>query len=390
MRMLTAWLLAAALLLTACEQKPASSASGSDSGSEAGTGAASPASSSAAGEEEAAPPLASRLSELGKQLLAAGNTEDAIPVIEAAMSADPLAAGPYADMGGYYITMGETDENLATAQEYYRIAAQLDSRLSDAWLGIADTQIRQKDYAGALSTLWNSPKVTSNTDAVNSKITELRSGTITDSSGNIRRITKSNARGTILWFHDYDYDAQGRRSSVTSFSPDGIQTGYLELKYRDDGQPLNSFSYDENTGTLSQTVYNYGANGMVSEKITYASDGTDTGHTLYTYEGDLVVREDTCDSEGNLVGYFDQEFDEQNRLIKRTYHEPKGTKIYSTEYTYNEMNLCSEALTYFNTYSWLGMVLNQRRVFNYDPSGVLLSIDTYDGDDNLLSSEPAS
>ena len=42
-----------------------------------------------------------------------------------------------------------------------------------------------------------------------------------------------------MWYHEYDYDAEGRPVSVTAYDGGGAQIGYLEYRYTPEGLGLH-------------------------------------------------------------------------------------------------------------------------------------------------------
>lgn len=117
----------------------------------------------------------------------------------------------------------------------YERAIELDETNAEAYLGLADVCIRQGNYEKALEILRRGLEKTENHQDIADKIAGIEDGNITDSSGNVRRMTMYGPAGELVFRHDYTYNVQGQRDSVTSYNAAGNQTGYLELTYTADG-----------------------------------------------------------------------------------------------------------------------------------------------------------
>lgn len=91
--------------------------------------------------------------DLGVRYLSEGNYEEAIIAFTAAIEIDPKQAPAYVSRGNAYVLSGKTEENLAAAQADYEKATELDDTNVEAYLGLADVYIRQKDFDEALKIL---------------------------------------------------------------------------------------------------------------------------------------------------------------------------------------------------------------------------------------------
>ena len=72
------------------------------------------------------------------------------------------------DRGDAYMAFGETEENLLAAQADYEMAIELDNRLAEAYLGLADVLVRQEKYEKAIDILTTGATIIEN-DAIQEK-----------------------------------------------------------------------------------------------------------------------------------------------------------------------------------------------------------------------------
>ena len=134
---------------------------------------------------------------LGVRYLSEGNYEEAIIAFTAAIEINPRLAEAYRYRGDAYILSGETAENLAAAQADYLEAAELDASLTEAWLGLADTQIRQGAFDDALESLRAAADSAPGDQTAADKLSQAEEGRFTDSSGEDRRVPVYGEDGEI-------------------------------------------------------------------------------------------------------------------------------------------------------------------------------------------------
>ena len=164
--------------------------------------------------------------DLGVKYLSEGNYEEAIIAFTAAIEIDPKNPLAYIGRGGAYVGSGETEENLAAALADYEKAIELDETNVDAWLGLADVYIRMGEYDKAGEVLHQALEKTGNAPSIGDKLAELESGSVSDSSGNIRRSSHYNGSGALIGYFTYTYDSEGFRKTVTAYDAAGNMTGH--------------------------------------------------------------------------------------------------------------------------------------------------------------------
>ena len=150
--------------------------------------------------------------DLGLRYLEEGNYEEAILAFTAAIEIDPKQAPAYIGRGDAYVLSGETEENLTAALADYEEAMALDETMAEAYLGIADVYIRRGEYDKALEVLRQGLDKTGGEQTIADKLAEMEAGNITDSSGNVRRMTSYDSGGALLYWHDYTYNRQGQKT----------------------------------------------------------------------------------------------------------------------------------------------------------------------------------
>ena len=251
--------------------------------------------------------------DLGVRYLAEGNYQEAILAFNAAIEVDPKNAQPYIGRAKAIVLSGETEENLAAARADYQEAADLGDTSEEVWLGLADVYIREGDYDKALEILKEGLEKTGGNNAIAQKIAELESGTITDNSGKIRRESKYDASGELMWYHEYTYDVQGRVASVTAYNSSGIQIGYLEYRYTSDGRSENGLIVSSETGEISELIYEYDSAGNVTSVFFYDTEGNLTSQRTWEYDTEgNVIRENIFGPDGVQTSYTTYEYSENS------------------------------------------------------------------------------
>lgn len=274
--------------------------------------------------------------DLGIRYLEDGNYEEAIIAFTAAIKIDPKRAPAYVGRGDAYVLSGETEENLTAAQADYEKAIELDEMLAEAYLGLADVYIRQGEYDKATEILKQGLEKTDGNQSIADKLSEIEKGTISDSSGKVRKMTSYDGEGNLIWWHEYDYNELGQQISQTTFDSSGNQTDYWD-----------GFQYDEDGTCICNSVY-------------LMDDGTTIGYSLLIYEGGDNIRTESYDLSGVLMDYQITEYNSEHN----------ATKVY--QYNANE-ELLSYYVYYYN---------NQQlsRITHYDANDACCGYETYDYD----------
>ena len=136
--------------------------------------------------------------DLGVRYLSEGSYEEAVIAFTAAIEIDPKQASAYVGRGDAYVGLGETEENLASAQTDYEAAMELDETLAEAYLGLADVYVRRGEYEKALEILQNGLELTDYDPDIADKIAELETETAED-------ISEYNAYGAVEFTKREEY-----------------------------------------------------------------------------------------------------------------------------------------------------------------------------------------
>ena len=204
--------------------------------------------------------------DLGLRLLNEGNYEDAILAFTAVIDIDPRNIDAYIARAEAYVYSGESAENLAQAIADLETVLSIDEKNVEGWLLLADAYIRQGDFSKALEVLKEGSEKTDGAQEIADKIQEIESGDIYDRNGQIRRRSFYDGDGSLIYYHTFTYDRQGREASITSFDGADAQTGHVDLAYAENGDYLVSYSYANKTGAVGRTEWVYDAEGRVLEE----------------------------------------------------------------------------------------------------------------------------
>ena len=323
--------------------------------------------------------------DLGVKYLSEGNYEEAIIAFTAAIKIDPKNPLAYIGRGGAYVGSGETEENLTAARTDYEKAIELDETNVDAWLGLADVYIRMGEYDKAGEVLHQALEKTENAPSIADKLAELESGSVSDSSGNIRRSSHYNGSGALIGYFTYTYDSEGFRKTVTAYDAAGNQVDYGEYTRTFTGDTTQETGYMEYIG---DTVW---LQKVVSESTTHADGSTEESQTYYDRDGNVssyiriyydsahrCVRREDYDPDGSLTGYHTSTYDADGRDARISHYSEDGTLEAYDEFEYDENgNMIKHSF-----YNGDGQ-LEEYALSQYDADGNCLGEKFYDGDGNL-------
>src|SRR5699024_6502069 len=111
-------------------------------------------------------------------------------------------------------------------------------------------------------------------DEIVAKIEEIKSGNITDSSGNTRRMSSYDSSGVLRWYHEYTYDASGKQISATSYDSSENQTGHVDIQYDKNGRRIVDFIiYTDVIGEVTKCVREYNESGQLIRNEYYDPQG---------------------------------------------------------------------------------------------------------------------
>lgn len=275
--------------------------------------------------------------DLGVRYLSEGNYEEAIIAFTAAIEIDAKRPDGFIGRGDAYALSGDTKENLSAAQEDYEEAIALDETLPGGWLGLSDVYIRRGDYDKAMEVLREALEKTGNDQSVADKLAEMESGSFFDSAGNERRMVYRDGEGTILWWHDYIYNAAGQEIKAIVYDAEGnIVDQWEGYEYDDQGRIIRSVGYSFDTGeftTVSESTYR---DGYLVESRYFGMDGTPGGSQQYEYDGQgNQVKTIGYDSNGEMSYYWIHCYDDKGYRIRVDYYSADGVTYGHCEWTYD-------------------------------------------------------
>lgn len=255
--------------------------------------------------------------DLGVRFLDDGNYAESIIAFSAAIEIDPKNPEAYVGRGNAYVFSGETEEDLASAQEDFEKAIELDEMNVDAWLGLADIHIRRGDYDKALDVLREALEKTEYDQRIADKISEVESGNYIDSSGNLRRMNYYSG-SELIYYHVYTYGPDGVMNAVTSYDGVGTQTGHVDLKYNEKGQTLVSYTYVQSYSPMEN-----------------ADDGIVTQLKMEYDDAGNIIREEFYDIDGSLGFYIIDQYDSNGKMTKQIRYDKGGNVFHIDTYEYN-------------------------------------------------------
>lgn len=332
-----------------------------------------------------------------ENLIAEGNRyleelsyEEAIVAFTKAIEIDPRQVEAYLGRASAYIYSGETEENLTLALDDYDAVLELDESEAEAWLGITDIEIRQGDSDRALENLREALEKSGNNETIVQKIKEIESGSIFDTSGNIRERRYYGGNGELWFSVRFSYDMAGKLTEVTSYDATGTQNGHADISYREDGQFSKSYVTNIDmdidmggTGGIAPVNKEYDEAGNCIKEIKYTQDGFSVKNTTinsYDNAGNRV-REEVYKPDGELNTIYESEYDESGKAIKRTECRPNGEMKYYSIYEYDSRGNRIKDSRYNEDGSMSGYT-----IYEYDQNGKLLGKRRYKRDGSLMYS----
>lgn len=321
--------------------------------------------------------------DLGVRYLSEGNYQEAIIAFTAAIEIDPKQAPAYVGRGDAYIGSGETEENLAAAQADYEAAIELNETNACAYLGLADVYIRKGDYDKALEVLRLGLEKTGQNQEIADKIAEMESGNISDSFGKLRKLSAYDNEGKLIYYHNYTYDAEGKKKTEISYDKNGIETSHIIYSYDKNGNVLHgSDGYALDSGCFFPADYKWNDTGELLEIVFFYQDGREE-RVEYLWNNDKTIQETLhYDKDGILVQSSKEEYDLDGHPLKITWFDELGEIGQTGIYEYDDENKLL-SITWFHPEDQC----SGKWIYRYDSQGNEIGMEEYDGDGNLIQYE---
>lgn len=232
-----------------------------------------------------------------------------------------------------------------------------------------------------------------------------------DSQQKGKRMSRRTVYGPndeVYYWHEYEYDLNGKLTGITSYGPFENENGHVDLVYDDQGNRLVDYmvhgvgrSYsngilqppelDEETGSVSKRENEYDSEGYVIRELWHQNDGTIFSQK-YEYEydsaGKTVSKKRLLKMEGreDYSDYYEIEYYEydsnENLITVDCFLHPGGEndiveeRYRTTEYEYDGKGRVVRS----NFYSGTEKVLNSYSETEYTDSGETLKTCQYEKD----------
>ena len=230
-----------------------------------------------------------------------------------------------------------------------------------------------------------------------------------DSKNNLIIETEYNSNDDVTLMIENVYDSQNNLIKEERFEGDGVDI--REFEYNENGDVTNIYrsGSEQNRYLECEKEYNQ---GELTKETYYFEGGSIDYYIEYTYQNDLLIKESNFDAsplmEKNNEKATVYEYDEQGNMIsKSTYHpmaDPNMEDCDSEEYKYDDDGNVIECIkrNSWGISSWKDFEFDNKGneikeimrssegniawtiEREYDSSGKLTKVKTFDGEDNLI------
>lgn len=282
--------------------------------------------------------------DLGAKYLSEGSYKEAIIAFTAAIDIDPNNIDAYSGRAEAYIFSGENEENLTTALADYEKILEFNDAAAEAYLGLADIYIRQRDDDSMWDILQIGLEKTNGNSDISAMLDILeQGGEIYDSQGVIRYAFVPTTDGK---WQKYFYDSQGRI--------------------------IEEWGYDSFGERYIYTIYEYSEN-MVKQSH-YTEDGTMEGYYLiYLNDAGQPERDEYYYEDGTLWEYRIHQYDAQGNEIQLNLYQPDGSPMNYYQFEYDEAGNLVRSLNFDHEGNFMFA-----DVYQYDENGNMTGVETED------------
>ena len=296
--------------------------------------------------------------QVGLQYLENMQYDKAIELFTLVIEENPLSTEAYIRRGSAYYLARMSGEYTSAAQADYHQALTLEPGNVQAWLGLADIDLRQGSYRQAIETLETALEYTGQSPEIQSRLADFRQGIFEDSFKNRHMTSYFDPQGKLLWYVTFTYvasDSSGSKRIVTSFDDQGQELCSVTEVYDPEGRPLIQAEADVADGFFGRSELSYNDAGRIQRVAQYDAQEQPIRKTTYLYnEAGQLTRMDFADFEDGAMGYRTFEYNDQGLM--------------SLLYSYDENSS-----------------LRRKASYQYDSQGRPIRVDTYSPQDQLLA-----
>ena len=171
-------------------------------------------------------------------------------------------------------------------------------------------------------------------------------------------------------------DSQGRIISKPSYQSDG-SVAYIVYEYNEQGDVASTSTYNL-LGELEQIwVAEYNSDGLCVKNSQYDGSGKLQSYNTYTFENGLRTRMESYDSQEQMTGYYQYEYNDQGKVSRCTWYTPEGVMKSYYESEYDSQGRESKQLNYdengFQDYA----------LYEYNDQGRVTVYSVYDSQDQI-------
>lgn len=171
-------------------------------------------------------------------------------------------------------------------------------------------------------------------------------------------------------------DSQGRVISKPSYQYDG-SVAYIVYEYNEQGDMASTSTYNL-LGELEQIwVAEYNSDGLCVKSSLYDGSGELQSYNKNIFENGLCTRMESYDSQEQMTGYYQYEYNSQGKVSRCTWYTSEGVMESYYECEYDSQGLESKQLNYdengFRDYS----------LYEYDDQGQMTVYAVYDSQDQI-------
>lgn len=202
----------------------------------------------------------------------------------------------------------------------------------------------------------------------------------------VKRIAKKMVYGPyeeLYYWHEYTYDADGRKSSVTSYNSYGTETGHVDLTYTEDGTQLQTY-YTQGVAAVRYVNGNLELPTLESDtgKVYQVDNEVESVQESLFNEKNQVIRTNFYKESGNdeIISYHEYDYDEDGNRIRKKTCLPNGSIVQYTIYGYDSNGNCICEKMYNGSGNEEEDFLTGYVIYEYNEKGEEITKTQYNGE----------